>query len=35
MESPDFAKALRMFAESRDAFDVWFKSVWRTLPASI
>jgi hypothetical protein len=25
MESPDFAKALRLFAESRDAFDVWFK----------
>jgi hypothetical protein len=25
MESPDFAKALRMFAESRDAFDMWFK----------
>jgi hypothetical protein len=25
MESPDFVKALRMFAESRDAFDMWFK----------
>jgi hypothetical protein len=25
MESPDFAKALRLFAESRDAFDIWFK----------
>lgn len=25
MESPDFGKALGMFAASRDAFDVWFK----------
>jgi len=25
MESPDFGKALGMFAQSREAFDVWFK----------
>ena len=25
MESPDFARALRLFAQSRDEFDVWFK----------
>jgi len=26
MESADFAKAFQMFSESRDEFDVWFKS---------
>jgi hypothetical protein len=25
MESPDFAKALSMFSQSRDEFDLWFK----------
>jgi hypothetical protein len=25
MESPDFSKALGMFVESRDEFDLWFK----------
>jgi uncharacterized protein DUF6176 len=25
MESNDFARALKMFAESRDEFDLWFK----------
>jgi hypothetical protein len=25
IESSDFAKALQLFAESRDAFDMWFK----------
>lgn len=25
MESPDFNKALGMFIESRDPFDMWFK----------
>lgn len=25
MESPDFAKALGLFSQSRDEFDVWFK----------
>jgi hypothetical protein len=25
MESPDFGTALNMFAQSRDAFDLWFK----------
>jgi hypothetical protein len=25
MESPDIGKALTLFAESRDEFDVWFK----------
>jgi hypothetical protein len=25
MESPDFARALRLFAQSREEFDVWFK----------
>jgi hypothetical protein len=25
MESPDFNKALGMFVESRDGFDMWFK----------
>src|SRR5215469_3081060 len=25
MESPDFAKGLQLFAQSRDEFDVWFK----------
>jgi len=26
MESPDFDRALRLFAESRDGFDLWFKA---------
>jgi len=26
MESSDFTRALRLFAESRDDFDVWFKA---------
>ena len=25
MESPNFAKAINLFAESQDEFDVWFK----------
>ena len=25
MESEDFTRSLRMFAESRDPFDIWFK----------
>jgi hypothetical protein len=25
MESPDFAKALSLFSQSRDEFDLWFK----------
>jgi Family of unknown function (DUF6176) len=25
MESPDFANALRLFSESQDEFDLWFK----------
>jgi hypothetical protein len=25
MESPDFNKALGMFVQSRDEFDMWFK----------
>jgi|SRR5215471_17998108 len=25
MESPDFAKALSMFSQSQDEFDLWFK----------
>jgi len=25
MESPDFARALDLFASSRDEFDIWFK----------
>jgi hypothetical protein len=25
MESPDFGKALSMFSQSRDEFDLWFK----------
>ena len=25
MESPDFARALGLFAQSRDPFDLWFK----------
>ena len=25
MESPDIGRALSLFAESRDEFDVWFK----------
>lgn len=26
MESPNFAESLQQFAQSRDAFDLWFKS---------
>ena len=25
MESPDFAKALSLFSQSRDEFELWFK----------
>jgi hypothetical protein len=33
MESADFSNALRLFAASRDAFDMWFKQRMREVTA--